>query len=85
MIRIEKSETADAVTFVLSGWIENEDLWQLKNVLEKHKCVVLDLKGIKLVDREAVAFLAEFETDNATITNCPAYIREWIIRERAQL
>jgi hypothetical protein len=84
MIRIETSESGDVVTFVLSGWIKNEDLGQLKNLLEKHNSVVLDLKGVKLVEREAITFLANFETDNATITNCPAYIREWIIREQAQ-
>jgi hypothetical protein len=29
-----------------------------------------------------VGFLASFETDQAKITNCPRYIREWIRRER---
>ena len=73
------------MTFVLSGRIEKEDLGELKTLLEKNeKTVVLDLKGIRLVDREAVRFLANFETDNARITNCPPYIREWIRRERAE-
>jgi len=85
MIRIETSESGDLVTFVLSGRIEKEDLGELKTLLEKNeKTVVLDLKGIRLVDREAVGFLANFETDNARITNCPPYIREWIRRERAE-
>jgi hypothetical protein len=42
------------------------------------------LTGVKLVDREAITFLANFEKGNAMITNCPPYIREWIPRERAQ-
>jgi len=85
MIRIETSGSGDLVTFVLSGRIEKEDLGELKTLLEKNeKTVVLDLKGIRLVDREAVRFLANFETDNARITNCPPYIREWIRRERAE-
>jgi hypothetical protein len=85
MIRIETAETGDLVTFLLSGWIEKEDLGELKTLLEKNeKAVVLDLKGVKLVDREAVTFLANFETDSASITNCPPYIREWIRSERAQ-
>jgi len=85
MILIETSETVDLVTFVLSGRIEKEDLGELKTLLEKNeKAVVLDLKEIRLVDREAVRFLANFETDNARITNCPPYIREWIRRERAE-
>ena len=85
MIRIETSESGDLVTFVLSGRIEKEDLGELKTLLEKNeKAVVLDLKEIRLVDRETVRFLANFETDNARITNCPPYIREWIRRERAE-
>ena len=85
MIRIETSEHRDIVTLVLSGRIQAEDLPELKRVMESYsKPVVLDLTGVKLVDREAVTFLANFETDNATITNCPPYIHEWIHRERAQ-
>ena len=82
MIRIETSESGDLVTFALSGRIQKEDLGELKSLMEKHKAVVLDLREVKLVDREAVRFLASFETDNATITNCPPYIHEWISRER---
>ena len=85
MIRIETSERRDRVTFALSGRIQAEDLPELKRVTGScSKPVVLDLAGVKLVDREAITFLAKFETENATITNCPPYIREWILRERAQ-
>ena len=84
MIRIETSERRDLVTFALSGRIQAEDLPELKRVTGScSKPVVLDLAGVKLVDREAVRFLANLETDNARITNCPAFIREWILRERA--
>ena len=65
--------------------MEKEDLGELKTLHEKNEnAVVLDLKEIKLVDRETVTFLANFETDSARITNCPPYIREWIRRERAE-
>ena len=86
MIHFEISENGDFVTLVLSGWMQKEDLQELQTLLRKHnkKAVVLDLKGVKLVDRNAVGFLAKFETDRAKITNCPPYIREWIRREQAQ-
>ena len=85
MIRIEKSETGDLVTFVLSGRIQAEDLPELKRVMESYsKPVVLDLTGVKLVDRDAVRFLANLETNSATITNCPPYICEWMRGERSQ-
>jgi len=85
MLRIEELDSGDLVTFVLSGRIQKEDLEELKSLVEKHnKAVLLDLKEVTLVDRDAVRFLASFETDQAKITNCPRYIREWILRERAQ-
>ena len=85
MIRIETSERRDLVTLALSGRIEAEDLPELKRVMESYsKPLVLDLTGVKLVDREAITFLANLETGNATITNCTPYIREWIRSERAQ-
>jgi len=42
----------------------------------------LDLKDLTLVDREAVKFLERCEADSVKLKNCPAYIREWIVRER---
>ena len=66
--------------------MQKEDLQALKTLLKKHKrqTIVLDLKEVKLVDRDAVEFLAGFETGQSKIANCPAYIREWIRREQAQ-
>jgi ABC-type transporter Mla MlaB component len=86
MIRIEKSQNGDAVTLVLSGRMQKEDLQALKTLLKNHKrqIVVLDLKGVKLVDRDAVEFLAGFETARYKITNCAPYIREWIRIEQAE-
>ena len=85
MLRIEKLDSGDLVTFVLSGRIQKEDLGELKGLVEKHhNAIILDLEGVKLVDRDTVGFLASFETDQAKITNCPRYIREWILREREQ-
>jgi hypothetical protein len=45
--------------------------------------IVLDLKDLHLVEREAVIFLAKSEAD-VQIKNCPPYIREWIRRERLE-
>ena len=73
------------MTLVLSGRIQAEHLPELKRVMEGYsKLVVLDLTAVRLVDQEAITFLANFETDNGTITNCPPYINEWILREREQ-
>jgi hypothetical protein len=43
--------------------------------------LVLDLKDLTIVDRDAVKFLARCEADTIELKNCPEYIREWIARE----
>ena len=85
MIRIETSVRREQVIFAVIGRIESNDLPELKRLIESHDPpVILDLKGVRLVDRDGVTFLANFETDNGRITNCSPYIREWISRERAE-
>jgi hypothetical protein len=84
MIRIETSEGLDLMTLVLSGHLQAEDLPDLKRVMESYsQPVVLNMNGVKLVDRDAVRFLESFEAHNGRITSCPRYIREWIRTEGA--
>jgi hypothetical protein len=85
MIRIETSVHLGRVFFAVIGRIESTDLPELKRLIESHNGpATLDLKGVRLVDRDAVTFLADFETGKGRITNCPSYIREWIRREQAE-
>jgi len=46
--------------------------------------IVIDLKEVKLVDRDAVFCLEGWETAGLRLENCPAYIREWINAERSR-
>jgi ABC-type transporter Mla MlaB component len=83
MLRIQRAEN-EIVVFTLSGRIQAEDLDELQTLLESEpadRSLTLDLKEVKLVDREAVAFLADCEAKGITLAHCPAYIREWIERE----
>jgi hypothetical protein len=43
---------------------------------------VLDLEQVKLVDRDAVLFLALSGALGAELRNCSAFIRKWIDQER---
>jgi len=47
--------------------------------------LLLDMKEVKLVDRDVVSFLASCEAKGVNIVNCPAYIREWIQKEAAHI
>jgi hypothetical protein len=71
------------MTCSLSSRIQSQHVVQLGVLLKKERRrIVLDLKEIILVDREAVRFLAACETKGSELKNCPAYVREWILRER---
>jgi anti-anti-sigma regulatory factor len=68
----------------ISGQITGQDVDLLRALLEQEtSALVLDLKDLLLVDREAVRLLAFRESNGVELRNCRAYIREWITRERA--
>jgi anti-anti-sigma regulatory factor len=85
MLRIERAGNGEVV-FTLSGRMDTENLSELKELFgsePKDHRIVLDLKDLILVDRDAVKFLERCEAHHIRIKNCPAYIREWISRERS--
>ena len=80
MLRIQRSANGHIV-FALSGRIEAEDVSELQRLFQlesKGRHLVLDLKDVTLVARDAVEFLVKCEAENIVLRNCPAYIREWI-------
>ncbi len=73
----------DLVILCISGRITGQDVDMLSDLLDQEKsAVAIDLKDVVLVDREAVKFLARRESNAVELRNYPAYIREWIKRER---
>ena len=82
-LRIEKVSDARLVILRLNGRLQSEDLGALKAHIEGlTQKVVLDLDQVKLVDREAVCFLAACEASGIQLSQCPPYIREWVNREK---
>jgi anti-anti-sigma regulatory factor len=84
MLKIQRASNGETV-LKLIGRMDLENVKELKEVFqaeEKGRRVVLDLRDLVLVDRAAVKFLERCESDSIALRNCPAYIREWITRER---
>ncbi len=84
MFKIQKSTAEKSVVFSLSGRIKAAGLAELEKLLETEaddQSISLDLKEVKLVDRDVIGFLAGCEAKGVELANCPAYIREWIERE----
>ena len=69
--------------FALSGRMEAEEIAELKALFDKdYRTIVLNLRDLRLADRDAVRFLRSCERDGMKLENCPAYVREWIDREK---
>jgi hypothetical protein len=84
MLRIRRS-TNDRVVFALSGRMAEGDLAELQELIGRETSrsqVVLDLKDLTLVCGDAINFLVRCESDGITLENCPAYVREWMTRQR---
>jgi hypothetical protein len=69
--------------FSLSGRMEAEHVEEMEELFDCDcRNIILDLRDLRLADRDAVRFLRGCEADGMTLENCPAYIREWMDRER---
>ena len=84
MLKLQRSSNGQVI-LSLSGEIDNQDITELETQIrseEKGRSIVLDLKDLTLVSRDAISFLERCEADGVTLRNCAAYVREWITRQR---
>jgi anti-anti-sigma regulatory factor len=84
MLKITRAANREVV-FTVSGRLGAENLAELKTLFNSEasgRRIALDLRELTLVDQDAVSFLVRCEAENIQLKNCPAYIREWIARER---
>jgi hypothetical protein len=84
MLRIHKSEN-EQVVFTLSGQMDEKDITELETLVRSEmngRPVVLDLRDLTLVGRDAISFLERCEAEGITLKNCAGYVREWITRQR---
>ena len=85
MLRIEK-ESDDCVTrLLLSGRIQSDRIACIQSAM-KEGCLrkSLDLRDVTLVDIAVVRFLMSCEDEGIELVQCPSYVREWMVRERAE-
>ena len=83
--RIETAARGKSTIFILSGRIETDAIAELGGLLERqtdYQNIVLDLKDVGAVGRDAMGFLAHCEAEGVKLENLTPYIREWMERER---
>jgi hypothetical protein len=86
MLKITRAANGEVI-FTVSGRMDAEHLAELKTLLRSEangRRISLDLRDLTLVDQDAVSFLERCEAGKIQLKNCPAYIREWITKERGQ-
>jgi hypothetical protein len=83
--RVDRVREDDLEVFYVSGRIQGEDLDILRAAFgsDPGNCAI-DLRDVGLIDGEAVKFLAIIEANGGTLRKCPAFIRQWIDREKAR-
>ena len=83
MLKIQRKSNGDVV-LTLSGSLDADSISDLSASLAAEPVghtLVLDLRDVVLVNRDAVRFLRSRERGGIALRNCPPYIREWIARE----
>jgi hypothetical protein len=86
VLKIQRSSNGQ-VTYLLSGQIEEEDIAHLESLIRsevKGRRLVLDLGNLTIAGQDAILFLDRCEANGIALTNCPAYIREWIKGQRGE-
>jgi hypothetical protein len=85
MWRIEKESDGCVMRLLLSGRIQSDGIACIRSAM-KGGCArrILDLSEVTLVDITVVRFLIGIEDAGVELAQCPQYVREWILRERAE-
>jgi len=85
MLRIEKDSGGCVTKLRLSGRIQSDQIASIRSEMDRD-CAgkILDLSEVMLVDLGVVRFLIACEDEGVELRQCPAYVREWMLRERAE-
>jgi hypothetical protein len=85
MLKIQRLANGQVV-YTLIGRMDAEQAAGLDKLFDDESeriRIVVDLRDLTLVDRDAVRFLERCEAGGVILRNSPAYIRVWINRERS--
>jgi hypothetical protein len=81
-LRIERSARQAFTVFTLSGRMKSEQVAELTQLFDTdYRNIILDLRDLRLADRDAVRFLRNCKAKGMKLENCPAYVCEWMDRE----
>jgi len=85
MLRIERDHAGCVARLRLCGRIQSKILACVRSAMNDG-CAreILDLSEVTLVDLGVIRFLLNCEDEGIELVQCPPYVREWMLRERAE-
>jgi hypothetical protein len=85
MLRIEKESDEFVMRLLVSGHIQSSGIGCIQSAMkDARKRKLLDLSEVTLVDIAAIHFLIRCEKEGVELAQCPSFVREWMLRERAE-
>jgi hypothetical protein len=85
MLRIEKDSDGCITKLTLMGRIQSNHIAFVRSAMNDGcERTILDLGQVTLVDLGVIRFLVSCEDSGVELVQCPPYVREWILRERAE-
>lgn len=85
VLRIDRADKTGWAVFLISGRLELQHIEQLRAQFALETLpIILDFADVRLVDREVIETLAQWDLDGIKFENCPAYLRDWIARLQVQ-
>lgn len=85
MLRINKDSDGRVTRLEVCGRIQSDRIACIRSVLDDSGArKILDLSEVTMVDLATVRFLIRCEDEGIELVQCPPYVREWILRERAE-
>ena len=85
MLMIEKDCDGCVTRLRLSGRVESHLVASIRSAMDGC-CArkILDLSEVTLVDLAVISYLISCEDEGVELVGCPLYVREWMLRERAE-
>lgn len=85
MLRIEKVNGGCVTRLRLSGRIQSDQIASIRSeMIIGCASRIIDLAEVTLVDLDVVRFLISCQDEGIELVECPPYIHEWMLRERAE-
>jgi len=72
------------VVFTVHGRLSAEHVDELRTLFAAEgpgRTLILDLRGLVLVDREVVEYLGSCARNGIQLRNCPPYVRAWMTND----